>query len=130
MNPYHMRLGTRGSAKLASTCNENYRSAYEFGHLMGCQLVLAIGPRKLEELPWLVKHQEWPSMRNILKALERKGRGCVFTKIDWPDAYKHILMNPEDQRLQVIRWAGRYFVVLYLTFGCKSSPGNYDLILA
>ena len=58
MNPYHMRLGTRGSAKLASTCNENYRSEYEFGHLMKdslvdwCQLVLAIGPRKLEELPW------------------------------------------------------------------------------
>ena len=69
------------------------------------------------------------STKDVLKALEREGRGYVLTKIDWQDAYKHVLTHPEDQRLQTIHWAGMYFVELYLTFGCKSSPGIYDRIL-
>ena len=39
-----------------------------------------------------------------------------------------MLTHPEDQRLQTIHWSGMYFVELYLTFGCKSSPGIYDRI--
>ena len=68
------------------------------------------------------------STKDVLKALEREGRGYVLTKIDWQDAYKHVLTHPEaeDQRLQIIHWAGMYFVELYLTFRCKSSPGIYD----
>ena len=137
----------------------------------------AIGPCKLEELPWpdpktslllialkpngagwvvidmsaphlakvdlsssvpsslnsRINIEEFPSSgsstKDVLKSLEREGRGCVFTKIDWQDTYKHVLTHPEDQRLQTIHWAGMYFVELYLTFGCKSSPGIYDRIL-
>ena len=174
------RLGARGSARLPNGCNKNYSSAYEFGHLMAdsladwCARGLAIGPCKLEELPWPdpktsplsialkpngsgrvvidmsaphldnvdlsssipsslnsgIDISEFPSSgsstKDVLKALEREGQGCVFTKIDWTDAYKHLLTHPDDQRLQTIQWSGRYFVELYLTFGCKSSPGIYD----
>ena len=35
-------------------------------------------------------------------------------------------MRKEDLRLQVLQYAGRYFVELKLVFGSRSSPGLYD----
>ena len=97
-------------------------------HLAGVDLSSSVPSR----LNFGIDIEEFPSSgsstKDVLKALEREGRGCVFTKIDWQDAYKHVLTHPEaeDQRLQIIHWAGMYFVELYLTFRCKSSPGIYD----
>ena len=61
-----------------------------------------------------------------LECLNRAGRGCLMTKIDWSDAYKHIHVHPEDQDLQWFEWMGKYFVELCLVFGAASSPGIYD----
>jgi hypothetical protein len=41
-------------------------------------------------------------------------------------AYKHQHVHPEDLRLQVLQWGGRYFVELMLMFGVSSSAGIYD----
>ena len=35
-------------------------------------------------------------------------------------------MRREDLRLQVLQYAGRFFVELKLVFGSRSSPGLYD----
>ena len=61
-----------------------------------------------------------------LECLNRAGRGCMMTKIDWSDAYKHIHVHRDDQDLQWFEWMGRFFVELCLVFGAASSPGIYD----
>ena len=61
-----------------------------------------------------------------LECLNRAGRGCLMTKIDWSEVYKHIHVHPEDQDLQWFEWLGRFFVELCLVFGAASSPGIYD----
>ena len=68
------------------------------------------------------------SLRIFVRMLFRVGRGCVVFKIDWKDAYKHVKVRQEDLKLQVIEYAGRYFVELKLVFGARSSPGIYDEI--
>ena len=66
------------------------------------------------------------SVKAFIRMLYSVGRGAVVCKIDWCDAYKHLKVRPEDLRLQVIQFAGRYFVELKLVFGARSSPGLYD----
>ena len=61
-----------------------------------------------------------------LEVLDRAGVGCLMTKVDWSDAYKHLHVRREDLDLQWFEWLGRYFVELCLVFGAASSPGIYD----
>ena len=39
-----------------------------------------------------------------VKVLNTAGRGCLMTKADWSDAYKHIRVRAEDRDLQWFRW--------------------------
>ena len=66
------------------------------------------------------------SVPAFVRILFSVGRGAVVCKIDWCDAYKHVKVRDEDLKLQVIQFAGRYFVELMLVFGARSSPGLYD----
>ena len=61
-----------------------------------------------------------------LEVLDRAGPGCLMTKVDWSDAYKHLHAPPQDLDLQWFQCLGRYFVELCLVFGAASSPGIYD----
>ena len=76
--------------------------------------------------------RQFPTKMSSLKIFTRMlfsvGRGAVVCKIDWKDAYKHIRVCNEDLKLQLIKFAGRFFVELRLVFGAKSSPGLYDLV--
>ena len=66
------------------------------------------------------------SVKAFIRILFSVGRGALVAKIDWSDAYKHLKVRPEDLSLQVIQFAGRYFVETKLVFGARSSPGLYD----
>ena len=61
-----------------------------------------------------------------LRVLKKAGKGCVFLKVDWADAYKHISVSPEDTDLQWFIWMDRAFKELCLIFGAASSPGIFD----
>ena len=66
------------------------------------------------------------STRQWLEVLHRVGRGALFCKCDWADAYKHIAVHPDDTDLQYFEWLGACFKELSLVFGGKSSAGIYD----
>ena len=68
------------------------------------------------------------STRKWLRVLHRAGRGCLMTKLDWSDAYKHISVRDEDVQLQYFEWLGKYFAETSLVFGAASSPGIYDRV--
>ena len=65
---------------------------------------------------------------HVLVLLTEWGPGVFLCKQDWSDAYKHIHIRQEDLKLQIIKFGGRYFVDRSLAFGCKSSPGIFDLV--
>ena len=68
------------------------------------------------------------SIKGFLRMLFTVGRGALVCKIDWADAYKHVKVRPQDLKLQVITYGGRFFVELKLVFGARSSPGLYDTV--
>jgi len=61
-----------------------------------------------------------------LKVLNKAGKNCWITKVDWSDAYKHVAVRQEDLNLQWFEWGGKYFKELSLIFGCAASAGIYD----
>lgn len=61
-----------------------------------------------------------------LRVLNKAGKGALFCKTDWADAYKHVTVRPEDLKLQWFHWLGKLFCELCLIFGSKSSVGLYD----
>ena len=77
-----------------------------------------------------IDSDEFPAvMSSTLKwlaVLEKAGRGCWISKIDFSDAYKQIAVRLEDRPLQYFSWLGKYFVELCLIFGSASSVGIFD----
>jgi len=61
-----------------------------------------------------------------IRILHAAGRNCLFCKLDWADAYKHIPVSPNDLHLQWFEWLGMFFVELCLVFGCAASAGLFD----
>ena len=62
----------------------------------------------------------------LLRALNYCGRDCLFSKVDWNNAYKHFWVKEDNLRYNWFRWLNKYFVELCLVFGCVSSVGLYD----
>jgi len=58
--------------------------------------------------------------------LREAGKGAVFSKFDYGDAYKTVPSNPEDYALQGFTWCGKYFVETQQTFGGTPSVCNFD----
>ena len=68
------------------------------------------------------------STLHVLKQFHALGPNCFFSKQDWSDAYKHIMVRPEDLRLQCVSFLGMVFCEGSLTFGASSSPSIFDRI--
>ena len=66
------------------------------------------------------------STKMWVKALWKAGKGCLMSKVDWSDAYKHVSVRKQDIDLQWFTWCGRAFKELCLIFGAVSSAGIYD----
>jgi len=66
------------------------------------------------------------STEKWLDILRKAGRGAIMLKIDWSEAYKHVHVRAEDQKLQWFSWLGKDFYELRLVFGGASSCGIYD----
>jgi len=58
--------------------------------------------------------------------LREAGKGAVFSKFDYGDAYKTIPADPEDYGLQGFTWCGKYFIETQQTFGGIPSVCNFD----
>ena len=61
-----------------------------------------------------------------LSVLNKAGRGCFLTKVDWADAYKHLPVRLEDSHLQWFTWLDKAFKENCLVFGGASSAGLFD----
>ena len=64
------------------------------------------------------------SIKKFIVMLNSCGRGAQFCKNDW--AYNQVRVRPDDVRLQLFKWLGKYFAELSSVFGGVSSAGIYD----
>ncbi len=56
------------------------------------------------------------------------GRGAWLAKIDITSAFKVMPIHPDSWHLFGVRWLGKYYFAVRLTFGCKSSPKIFDML--
>ena len=68
------------------------------------------------------------SISEVCERIFHVGYPGEFAKADWNNAYKHISIKHEDRSLQVVHFAGRYFIENQMTFGSRSSPDRFDLV--
>ena len=66
------------------------------------------------------------STLHVLKQFHALGPNCFFSKQDWFDAYKYIIVRTEDLRLQCVGYLRKIFCEGSLTFGASSSPSIFD----
>ena len=62
------------------------------------------------------------------RAMYWSGWPVEVMKTDWSIAYKHVSVNQEDHRFQLVEFRGRFFVELALTFGGCNSPSLYNML--
>lgn len=56
------------------------------------------------------------------------GRGAWLAKIDITSVFKIMPIHPDSWHLFGVRWSGKYYFAVRLTFGCKSSPKIFYML--
>lgn len=75
---------------------------------------------------------QYITIDQIVEAVRVNGQGTEMAKIDLEDAFKHVLVRPQDWELLGITWPDRngknqFYVQTVLPFGCRSSPMLFTL---
>ncbi|KAG1936323.1 proline and serine-rich protein 1-like [Pimephales promelas] len=60
--------------------------------------------------------------------IKTAGRGAWLAKIDITSAFKVMPIHPDSWHLFGVRWQGKFYFSVRLTFGCKSSPKIFDML--
>ncbi|XP_067300888.1 uncharacterized protein [Pseudorasbora parva] len=60
--------------------------------------------------------------------IKNAGYGAWLAKVDITSAFKVMPIHPDFWHLFGIRWRGKFFFAVRLTFGCKSSPKIFDML--
>ena len=77
----------------------------------------------------------YASFDDAVNLVKRRGVGALMAKLDLTDAFKHILVRPEDWPLLCSTWEQRqpdgtvvteFYVDLFLPFGLRSSPRLFN----
>ncbi len=67
-------------------------------------------------------------IEQAIELIKIAGRGAWLAKLDITAAFKVMPIHPDAWHLFGIRWLGKYYFAVRLTFGCKSSPKIFDML--
>lgn len=70
---------------------------------------------------------EYPTVDNAISRIRRLGPGCVLSKRDLTDAYRHIPVAKSDWWALGFEWAGSYWFERFLPFGLRTAAFIFDL---
>ncbi len=65
---------------------------------------------------------------SAITMIKNVGRGAWLAKVDITSAFKVMPIHPDFWHLFGIRWRGRFYFSVRLTFGCRSSPKIFDML--
>ena len=64
----------------------------------------------------------YTSVDDIVTTILQLGRGALLAKMDIKQAYRNVLVHPEDRLLLGMLWEGKVYVDTALPFGLRSAP--------
>ncbi len=67
-------------------------------------------------------------IEQAVELIKITGRGAWLAKLDITSTFKVMPIHPDAWHLFGIRWLGKYYFAVRLTFGCKSSPKIFDML--
>jgi len=70
---------------------------------------------------------EYARFDHLVAMVLMLGIGCLLSKIDLKDAFRHLAVSPNDYELLGFIWRGLYFFDRFLPFGLRSSPRWFEL---
>ncbi|XP_067260176.1 uncharacterized protein [Chanodichthys erythropterus] len=65
---------------------------------------------------------------HAINLIKNAGYGAWLAKVDITSAFKVMPIHPDFWHLFGIRWKGKFYFSVRLTFGCKSSPKILDML--
>ena len=76
---------------------------------------------------------QYDTLDRAIALLKQAGKGARMAKLDLSDAYRHVLVRPQDWGLLGASWpiyvdgelTTGYFVNMFLPFGARSSPAQF-----
>ena len=70
----------------------------------------------------------YQTVDDAIKMIKVAGNNCWLFKADITAAFKVMPINPEFWHLFGVRWQGKFYFAVRLTFGCRSSPKIFDTL--
>jgi hypothetical protein len=70
---------------------------------------------------------EYATVDQAIALVATQGPGAMLVKRDLQDAFRHILIAPQDLWLLGFCWEGTYWVDCFLPFGLRTAPYIFDL---
>ena len=67
-------------------------------------------------------------VNDAAKAAAQRGRGAMLAKVDIKNAYRMVLVHPEDRPLLGMIWEGALYVYASLPFGLCSAPKIFNTL--
>ena len=72
---------------------------------------------------------EYIHVDHIIRLVSQYGQGALMAKFDVEAAYRNIPVHPSDRfLLGMMRWRGKYYVVLAVPFGLRSAPYLFNSV--
>ena len=68
------------------------------------------------------------TVEDAARAVRAHGRGCLLAKVDVKQAYRMVLVHPEDRLLLGMSWEGALYVDTALPFGLRSAPKIFNAL--
>ena len=81
-----------------------------------------------ELIPLLPFSLFYASVDNAIQMIKTAGRGAWLSKADITDAFKVMPLHPSQWHLFGVKWRGKMYFAVKLTFGCRSSPRIFDCL--
>lgn len=70
----------------------------------------------------------YSTVDDAIKLIKKAGKGAWLAKADVSDAFKVMPLHPSQWPLFGVKWRGKMFFSVRLTFGCRSSPKIFDTL--
>lgn len=70
----------------------------------------------------------YASVDNAIKFIKLAGKGAWLGKADITDAFKVMPLHPSQWHLFGVKWRGKTYFSVRLTFGCRSSPSIFNTL--
>ena len=64
---------------------------------------------------------EYQNIETVIELVQFYGRNCLMAKTDIEDAFRNLIIHPEDHHLLGLQWEGKFYYDTCLPMGCSSS---------